>query len=88
LDLQLAVLLVPIATKAVSSIPTQGEVYLIQHNVKKFVNDLQQVDGFLRVLQLPPPIKLTAMIYTVTEILLKVAFNIITLTVTSIRGGH
>jgi hypothetical protein len=30
--------------------------------VIKFVSDLRQVGGFLRVLQFPPPIKLTAMI--------------------------
>jgi len=29
---------------------------------KKFVSDLRQVGGFLRVLQIPPPIKLTATI--------------------------
>jgi len=28
----------------------------------KFVSDLRQVSGFLRVLQFPPPIKLTATI--------------------------
>ena len=39
-----------------------GEVYSIQHYVIKFVSDLRQVDGFLRVLQFPPPIKLVAMI--------------------------
>ena len=33
--------------------------------------------GFLRVLRFPPPIKLTATIYNVAEILLKVALNII-----------
>jgi hypothetical protein len=33
-----------------------------QHYVIKFVIDLRQVDGFLRVLYFPPPIKLTAMI--------------------------
>ena len=37
-------------------------VCLIQHYVIKFVSDLRQVVGFLRVLQFPPPIKLTAMI--------------------------
>jgi hypothetical protein len=37
-------------------------VYLMQHYMIKFVSDLQQVGGFLRVLQFPPPIKLTAMI--------------------------
>ena len=30
--------------------------------VLKFVSDLQQAGGFLRVLQFPPPIKLTATI--------------------------
>ena len=34
-----------------------GVVYSIQHYVIRFVNDLRQVDGFLRF---PPPIKLTA----------------------------
>ena len=38
-----------------------GEVYWIQHYVK-FVSDLRQVSGFLRVLRFPPPIKLTATI--------------------------
>ena len=33
----------------------------MQHYVIKFVNDLRQVDGFLRVLLSPPPIRLTAM---------------------------
>jgi hypothetical protein len=35
------------------------------------------VGGSLRVLQLLPPLKLVAMIYSVTEILLKVALNTI-----------
>ena len=35
----------------------------VQHYVIKFVSDLRQVSGFLRVLWFPPPIKLTAMIY-------------------------
>jgi hypothetical protein len=44
------------------AIQTQsGEVYWIQHYVK-FVSDLRQVSGFLRVLRFPPPIKLTATI--------------------------
>jgi hypothetical protein len=30
--------------------------------VIKFVSDLRQVGGFLRLLRFPPPIKLTAMI--------------------------
>ena len=39
-----------------------GEVFPIQHYVIKFVSDLQQVDGLLRVLRFLPPIKLAAMI--------------------------
>jgi hypothetical protein len=34
----------------------------IQHYVIKFVSDLQQVGGFLRVLLFPPPVKLIFMI--------------------------
>ena len=34
----------------------------VQHYVIKFVISLRQVDGFLRVLRCPPPIKLTATI--------------------------
>jgi hypothetical protein len=33
-----------------------------QHYVLTFVSDLRQVDGFLRVILFPPPIKLTATI--------------------------
>ena len=62
LDLQLPVQSVPITTKVVSSNPVHGEVYSIQHYVIKFVSDLRQVGGFLRVLRFPPPIKLTATI--------------------------
>jgi hypothetical protein len=36
-----------------------GVVYLIQHSMIKFVSDLQQVGGFLRLFQFPPTIKLT-----------------------------
>jgi hypothetical protein len=42
--------------------PTHGEVYSIQFFVIKIVSDLRQVNGFLRVLRFPPPIKLTSMI--------------------------
>jgi hypothetical protein len=62
LDLQLPVQSVPITSKVVSSNPVNGEMYSIQHYVIKFVRDLRQVGGFLRVLRFPPPIKLTAMI--------------------------
>jgi hypothetical protein len=37
--------------------PRSGEVYSIQHYVIKFVSELQQVGGFLRVLLFPPPIR-------------------------------
>jgi hypothetical protein len=50
----------------------------MQHYVIKFVSDLRQVGGFLQVLRYLPPIKLTA---NITEILLKVALNIISLTI-------
>ena len=40
-------------TKVVSSNSVQGEVYLIQHYVIKFVSDLWQAGGFLRVLRFP-----------------------------------
>jgi len=49
--------------KVVSSNPTHGVVYSIQHYVINFVSDLWQVDGFLWVLWFPPPIKLTATVY-------------------------
>jgi hypothetical protein len=39
-----------------------GEVYSIQHYVIKFVSDLRQVAGFLRVLPFPPTIKLAVTI--------------------------
>ena len=47
---------VPITTKVVRN-PTYG--YSIQHYVMKFVSDLWQVGGFLRVLLFPPLIKQT-----------------------------
>jgi len=54
--------IVPITTDIVSSNPTRGEVYSIQHYMIEFVSDLRQVNGFLWVLLFPPPIKLIAMI--------------------------
>jgi hypothetical protein len=38
------------------------EVFSIQHYVIKFVSDLRQVSGFMRVLQFPPSKNLTATI--------------------------
>ena len=78
LNLQLPVQSVPITTVVVSSNPVHGEVYSIQHYVIKFVSDLQQVGGFHRVLRFPPSIKMTAT-NEITEIILTVALNTISL---------
>jgi hypothetical protein len=61
MDLQLPMQSVSITTNVVSSNLAHGEVYPIQHCVIKFVSDLRQVGGFLRVLRFPP-IKLTSTI--------------------------
>jgi len=52
----------PVTTNVVNYNPAYDEVYSIQHYVIKFVSDLRQDGGFLRVLLIPPPIKLTATI--------------------------
>ena len=44
-----------------------GEVYSIEHYLLKFVNDLRQVSGFLRVLRFPPPIKLQRYNWNIVE---------------------
>jgi hypothetical protein len=44
-------------------------------HVIKFVSDLQQVGGFLRVIQFPPPNKTD--LHDITEILLNVSLNTI-----------
>jgi hypothetical protein len=44
---------VPITTSVVSSNPSHGEVYSIQHYVIKFVSHLQQVGGFLLIIMWP-----------------------------------
>jgi hypothetical protein len=56
---QLPVESVPITIKAVLSSPVHGEVYSMQHYVIKFVSDLRQVGGFLRVLNLTSLAKAT-----------------------------
>ena len=61
-DLQLPMQSVTRATEVVSSNPAHDEMYLMQFYGIKFVNDLRQVGGFLRVLRFPPPIKLTTTI--------------------------
>jgi hypothetical protein len=50
---------VTITTNVVSSNLAHYEVYFMQDYVIKFVSDLLQVGGFLRVLRFPPPIKLS-----------------------------
>ena len=57
LDLQLPMQSVAITT-AFESRSERG----VQHYVIKFVRDLRQVGGFLRVLRFPSPIKLIATI--------------------------
>jgi hypothetical protein len=64
-----------ITTEVVSSYPAHGKVCSIQHYVIQFISDLRQVGGFLRF----PPLKKIDR-HDITEILLKVALNIITLT--------
>jgi hypothetical protein len=53
---------IEVTTKVVSSNQAHGEVYSIQRYVIKFVCDLRQIAGLLRVLWFPPLIKLTATI--------------------------
>jgi len=51
-----------ITTKLVRSNHVHSEIYSIQHYVIKFVSDLRQVSGFLRVIRFSSPIKLTTSI--------------------------
>ena len=63
---------VSVTTNVVRSNPAHGEVYSIQHYVIKFVSDLRQVGDFLNKTDRRD----------ITEILLKVALNTITITLT------
>ena len=56
MTLLLSVQSMHITTNVVSSNIAHGDVYSMQHYMIKFVSDLQQVGGFLRVLRFPPPI--------------------------------
>ena len=76
---QLPMQSMPITTKVLSSNPVHGEVYSIQHYVIKFVSDLQQISGFSTG-NLVLSINKTDC-HNITEILLKVALNTITLTI-------
>jgi hypothetical protein len=55
----------------------------MQHYMIKVVSDLQHIGGFLRVIRFPPPIKLTTTkaYKDITNTLLNVALNTITLTI-------
>jgi hypothetical protein len=74
---------VPITTKVVSSNPAHGEVYSMQRYVIKFVSDLRQVGGYLRL-----SLSSTNKTYHnyIAEILLKVALNTITLNLLFLLG--
>jgi hypothetical protein len=73
---------VPITTKVVKSNSAHGKVYWIQHYVIKFVSDLRQVSGFFGLTPVSSTNKTDR--HYITEILLKVALNTITLTVDTI----
>ena len=75
LALQLPMQSVPITTKVVSSNLFHGEVYLIQHYVIMFVGYFSPGNSVFT------PIEIDR--YGITEILLKVALNTITLTLTA-----
>jgi hypothetical protein len=76
LDLQLPMQSVHITTKVVSLNATHGEVYSIQHYVIKFVNDSRAAGWWFSLVSSTNKTDL----HDITEILLKVALNTITLT--------
>ena len=69
--------------KIVSLNLVQGEVYLIQLYVIKYVSDLRQIGGFLWVLRFPPGTRISltnkANHHNIAEILLEGALNTILL---------
>ena len=67
--------LLHITTEVVSRNPVHCVVYSVQHNVIKFVGDLQKVGGFIQVSSTNRTDR-----HDITEILLKVALNTITIT--------
>ena len=79
MDLQLPMQSVSITTKVVSSNPTHGKVYSIKTLHDKFVSYLWQVSGFLRVQCTPISFTKETDRQVITEILLKVVLNTITL---------
>jgi len=66
----------PITTNVASSNPAHFDVYSIQHFVIKLVSDLRHVGRFLRIHRFSPSINTDH--YDITEILLKVVLNTIT----------
>ena len=77
MDLQLPMQSVHNTNSFVSSNPAHWKVYSLQYYMIKFVSDLQQAGGFLRVLRFSPINKTDC--HYITEILLKVVLNTITL---------
>ena len=71
-----------ITTNGVSSNPADGEVYSIQHYVIKFVSDMVQFGGTL------VSSTNTTDCHDITEILLKVALNTITIALLHIYKVH
>jgi hypothetical protein len=71
-------------TKPVNSNPAHFEVYYIHHYVRKFIN------RFLRVLRFPPPLKLTAMIYThyIHSVVVQDLYQVEPVVWTSITTSH
>jgi hypothetical protein len=82
LDLQLPVLSVLITTKVTSSYPAHGGLYPIQHYLIKLVSDLRTDRWFSLGTKASPTNKTDR--HDLTELLLKVGLNPITLTVTLI----
>ena len=69
----------PTTTKDVSSNPADGEVYSIQHYAIYFVSDMWQFYGCPRVPGTPVFSNNKTDLHNITEILLIVALNTITL---------
>ena len=67
-----------------NSNPAHGEVYSIQHYMIKFVSDLRQVGGFLWVHRTPVSSTNKTDSHHIIEILLKVALNTCTITITHV----
>jgi len=83
LDLQLPIQSLHIITHVVGSNPANGEVYSIQHYVIKVFRNLRQIGHFSPGTPVSSTNKSDR--HDITELLLKVAFNTITLTLTLIN---